>query len=173
MADAVADEIDELKRDITAEFESKVSLVQNRVQNAQMTADKVENEQAKMRYQIERIGEEINHKLAQASAADRQHQSAMEQAQLMMAATSASAPVPEVDQKISQMRSETKKLFEQMKNIMQAQSMQIQTATKDIERLDSQVEGLRSSNSLKGDNEIDAAKKIIHLERDLQQLTKE
>ena len=50
MADAVADEIDELKRDITAEFESKVSLVQNRVQNAQMTADKVENEQAKMRY---------------------------------------------------------------------------------------------------------------------------
>ena len=91
----------------------------------------------------------------------------------MMAATNASAPMPEVDQKISQMRIETKKLFEQMKNIMQAQSMQIQTATKDIERLDSQVEGLRSSNSLKGDNEIDAAKKIIHLERDLQQLTKE
>ena len=34
MADAVADEIDELKRDMTAEFESKVNLVQNRVQNA-------------------------------------------------------------------------------------------------------------------------------------------
>lgn len=50
MADAVADEIDELKRDMTADFESKVNLVQNRVQNAQMTADKVENEQAKMRY---------------------------------------------------------------------------------------------------------------------------
>ena len=31
MADAVADEIDELKRDMTAEFESKVNLVHNRV----------------------------------------------------------------------------------------------------------------------------------------------
>ena len=33
MADAVADEIDDLKRDISAEMESKFSLNNNRVQN--------------------------------------------------------------------------------------------------------------------------------------------
>jgi len=50
MADAVADEIDELKRDMAADIESKVNLMGNRVQNAQLSADRAENEQAKLRF---------------------------------------------------------------------------------------------------------------------------
>ena len=50
MADAVAEEIDDLKKDFAAEYEAKINLVGTRVQNAQLSADKAENEQAKMRF---------------------------------------------------------------------------------------------------------------------------
>ena len=50
MADAVAEEIDELKRDIASEVESKVSQLTNRLQNTQLSADKVENEHVKLRF---------------------------------------------------------------------------------------------------------------------------
>ena len=44
---------------------------------------------------------------------------------------------------------------------------------RDVERLDSQVETLRTNNSSKGDNDMDLAKKIIHLDRDFGSLGKE
>ena len=50
MADAVAEEFEELKRDLTSEIESQVKLVTNRVQNAQLSADKAENEHAKLKF---------------------------------------------------------------------------------------------------------------------------
>ena len=50
MADAVAEEIDDLKKDFAADYEAKINLVGTRVQNAQLSADKAENEQAKMRF---------------------------------------------------------------------------------------------------------------------------
>ena len=71
------------------------------------------------------------------------------------------------------MKAETKKLFEQMKHIIQAQALQTQTCMRDIERLESQMDGLRSNSTQKDDNEIDFAKKIMVLERDLNQLGKE
>ena len=64
MADAVADEIDELKRDMAADVESKVGLMANRVQNAQLCADRAENEQAKLKFQIDRIAEEMQRKMS-------------------------------------------------------------------------------------------------------------
>ena len=44
---------------------------------------------------------------------------------------------------------------------------------RDIERLDTQVEQMRSSTSNKGDNDMDLAKKLLHLERDFSQQNKE
>ena len=43
MADAVADEIDDLKKEFAAEIDCKLTLVSNRVENAQLSADKAEN----------------------------------------------------------------------------------------------------------------------------------
>ena len=70
------------------------------------------------------------------------------------------------DQKLTQMKVETKKLFDQMRHIMQAQAVQMQSCMRDFERLDSQIETLRTTYSSKGDNDMDLAKKIIHLDRD-------
>ena len=56
---------------------------------------------------------------------------------------------------------------------MQGQSMQMQTCMRDVERLDTQVEQMRTSTSSKGDNDLDLAKKLIHLERDFGQQSKE
>ena len=44
MADAVSDEIEELKRDMTNQMEQKVGILTNRVQNSQLCADRVEND---------------------------------------------------------------------------------------------------------------------------------
>ena len=71
------------------------------------------------------------------------------------------------------MKTETKKLFEQMRHIMQAQSLQIQTCVRDVERIETQFEGVRSTGQSKGDNDLDMAKKLMHMERDLSQLNKE
>ena len=59
MADAVADEIDDLKRDLAAEVENKINLMSSRVQNAQLNADRAENEQAKLRFLIEKMSEDL------------------------------------------------------------------------------------------------------------------
>ena len=56
---------------------------------------------------------------------------------------------------------------------MQGQSMQMQTCMRDVERLDTQVEQMRTSTSSKGDNDMDLAKKLIHLERGFGQQSKE
>ena len=47
--------------------------------------------------------------------------------------------------------------------------MQMQTCMRDVERLETQVEQMRTSTSNKGDNDMDLAKKLIHFERDLGQ----
>ena len=44
---------------------------------------------------------------------------------------------------------------------------------RDVERLESQCETLRTTNSSKGDNDVDLAKKILHLDRDFVQFNKE
>ena len=59
MADAVADEIDDLKRDLQSEVESRLSNIANRVQNSQLSSDKVENEQIKLRFQLDRLSEDM------------------------------------------------------------------------------------------------------------------
>ena len=64
MADAVAEEIDELKRDMASDLETHVNLLTNRIQNAQLSADRAENEQVKFKFQIERLQEEIQRRVA-------------------------------------------------------------------------------------------------------------
>ena len=59
MADAVADEIEDLKKDITTQVEQKVNILTNRLQNAQLTADRAENEQTKIKYHLERLNQDV------------------------------------------------------------------------------------------------------------------
>ena len=63
MADAVADEIDEIKRDITEEVETKLNLMGNRVQNAQLCADRAENEQAKLKFELEKVSQDLKNRM--------------------------------------------------------------------------------------------------------------
>ena len=70
MADAVADEIDDLKSSITAEVESKMNMVMNRIQNAQLSADKTENEQAKLKFNLDRLSQEVAMKLSANGASE-------------------------------------------------------------------------------------------------------
>ena len=123
MADAVADEIDELKRDMSADFESKIGLMGTRVQNAQLSADRAENEQAKFKFQIDRIADEMQRKMAESG----------DKEQFIIVPSQ----LAETEQKVTLMKSETKKLFDQMRHIMQAQSLQIQTCMRDVERIES------------------------------------
>ena len=60
-----------------------------------------------------------------------------------------------------------------MKHIMQAQAVQMQSCVRDVERLDSQIETLKTTHSSKGDIDMDLAKKLIHMERDFGQVGKE
>lgn len=69
MADAVAEEIDDLKKDFVTDFEGKLNLLTTRVQNAKLDTDRTEGEQAKLRYQLDRILQEFQHQKAVASAA--------------------------------------------------------------------------------------------------------
>jgi len=63
------------------------------------------------------------------------------------------------------LKTETKKLFEQMKHIIQSQAIQVQANSRDIERLESQLENQRSLGANRED-ELDLAKKLILLERE-------
>lgn len=121
MADAVADEIEELKKDITAGFEQKVGILTNRVQNAQLSADRTENEQAKIKFHLERLGQDVSQKLQTQSSDKADHQP-----QVFLAPASYSGNNSEQsEQNLTVLKAETRKLFEQMKNIMQTQTMQI------------------------------------------------
>ena len=53
MADAVSDEIDGLRKEITTEVDSKLNTVTDRVQNVQLNIDNSENEQAKLKFQLD------------------------------------------------------------------------------------------------------------------------
>jgi len=59
-----------------------------------------------------------------------------------------------------------------MKHIIQTQAIQVQTNSKDIERLESLMENQRSSGANKED-ELDLAKRLIMLERECNQVSKE
>ena len=53
MADAVTDEIDGLRKEINTEVDSKLNTVTDRVQNVQLNIDNSENEQAKLKFQLD------------------------------------------------------------------------------------------------------------------------
>ena len=53
MADAVTDEIDGLRKEINMEVDSKLNTVTDRVQNVQLNIDNSENEQAKLKFQLD------------------------------------------------------------------------------------------------------------------------
>ena len=78
----------------------------------------------------------------------------------------------ETEQKLNVLKNETRGLFEKMKHIMAAQSLQVQTCMRDIERVESHLDGLRTTSSHR-EGELDLAKKVMLLERDIHQLTKE
>ena len=55
---------------------------------------------------------------------------------------------------------------------MQTQTMQIQSNTKDVDRLEQLMETMRTATTNKPDTEIELHKKLLQLERDLSALTK-
>lgn len=59
-----------------------------------------------------------------------------------------------------------------MKHIIQSQAIQVQANSRDIERLESQLENQRSLGANRED-ELDLAKKLILLERECNQISKE
>ena len=80
----------------------------------------------------------------------------------------------DVEQKFTAMKQETKKLFEAMRQIMQNQALQMISQSRDIERIDSQLENMRpSGNNLNKDEELDLVKKMIAMEREFTQLAKD
>ena len=155
MADAVAEEIEDLKKDMFIDFEAKVNLLSTRVQGAQLGADRAQNEQAKLQFQIDRLAEEIRLKPA------------LETPQLVIAPSQ----LAESEQRIVEIKQETRKLFDQMRHIMQAQQIQVQTCMRDIERVEVQIDGLRSAGNR--EDEFDLSKKILNFERELAQVRKE
>ena len=59
MADAVSEEIDDLRATLSQEVESKINLVHNRIQNCQLVADKADNTSSKLQFEIDRLKNEL------------------------------------------------------------------------------------------------------------------
>ena len=59
MADAVSEEIDELKRGITQEFETKLNLLGNRIDNSSLSTEKSQVEINRMTFEIDRLKEDF------------------------------------------------------------------------------------------------------------------
>jgi hypothetical protein len=54
-----------------------------------------------------------------------------------------------------------------MRQIFHATNLQLQSNSKDIERLEQQVDSFRGSNFNKAECEIDLTKKLLSMERDV------
>ena len=96
MADAVSEEIEELKRGMTQEFETKLNQVGNRIDNSSLSTEKTQVEMNRMSFEIDRLREEFSSRMT-----------------TPMAQPSATVLVsPDSDHRFNSLKIETKKLFE-------------------------------------------------------------
>ena len=63
MADAVSEEIDELKQNFDQQIDFRMSQIANRLQNTQLGVDKGENEIQKISFEVDKLREDILQKL--------------------------------------------------------------------------------------------------------------
>ena len=59
MADAVSEEIEELKVSLNQQIESKLSTVTNRLQNTQLGVDKNETEISKVVFELDKLRDDV------------------------------------------------------------------------------------------------------------------
>ena len=59
MADAVSEEIEELKYSLNAEFESKLNVMANRIENSTLTAEKSTVDQSRLQFELEKLKEDV------------------------------------------------------------------------------------------------------------------
>ena len=123
MADAVSEEIEELKRGLNTDFESKIKIVCNQIENSKLTHDKSQVEQNKIQFELEKLKEDVYNRFPQNVIPADQTQSAY--------------AAVESEHRFNAFKVESRKLFEQMRHIIQTQCMQAQSQARDIERLDS------------------------------------
>lgn len=77
------------------------------------------------------------------------------------------------DHRLTSLKEDTRRLFEQMKQILTAQGAQLKANSADIETLDSQLDVLRSDQGFKTNQEMDQSKKMLHLEREISKVQKQ
>ena len=105
MADAVAEEIEDLKKDLTDDFDAKVIQMNKQIEVAQLSGGYAEKGQETLQFQLELLREDF------------EHQKMPKVSQMEIAAP---LQLTHIEQKIAAHKAESKKLFEQMKNIMLA-----------------------------------------------------
>ena len=62
MADAVAEEIEELKKSLSADFESKINVMGNRISNSTLTVEKSQVEQNRLQFELEKLREDVSNR---------------------------------------------------------------------------------------------------------------
>jgi hypothetical protein len=70
-------------------------------------------------------------------------------------------------------KQDTKRLFDSMRQILQGTNLQLQNNSRDIERLEQQLETSRNLNMNKTETDIDFNKKLLGIERDHTQMSKQ
>ena len=99
MADAVAEEIEELKKSLSADFESKINVMGNRISNSTLTVEKSQVEQNRLQFELEKLREDVSNRFPQNATV------LVEPSQSHLAST-------ETEHRVHTLKVETKKLFE-------------------------------------------------------------
>ena len=59
MADAVSDEIEELKKGLSTDFDSKIKVLGNRLENCALSSEKGQVEQNRLQFELEKLKEDV------------------------------------------------------------------------------------------------------------------
>ena len=106
MADAVADEIEELKKGLSTDFDSKIKMLGNRIENSALSTEKGQVEQNRLQFELEKLREDVFSRVPQSVTV-------VEPSQSHLVST-------ETEHRFNTLKIETKKLFEQMRHIIQS-----------------------------------------------------
>ena len=59
MADAVSEEIEELRKSLSADFESKINVMNNKFENSALSVEKGQVEQNRLQFELEKLREDV------------------------------------------------------------------------------------------------------------------
>eukprot|EP00347_Sterkiella_histriomuscorum_P013441 403364695 len=147
LADAVSEEIETLRSTMYSEIDVQLSNNSQRIEQIAQYLSKNDNDNSKLLFEINTLKDEV------------QTMQAIEGRNIEKAQI-------QIEEKLVNMKQDNKKLFEQLRMIIQSNSQQISVCTKELERLEGQIELVRTSNNHLNENYQDSVQKLMRLDKE-------